>query len=235
MAEKKGKGRKKLEMKKIENESNRQVTFSKRRSGLFKKAGELCTFTGAEIAMIVFAPIGKNVYSFGHPGVETLIDRFLSPNEPQQPDSTSKFKMNAAIQKRSNQLLKARQNATTQELYNESDQVMEQLEIEKKRGKELDQMRDAGREQFPWQKPIDELDASQLQQFKTSLEHLKENVTKEIDTILTQNSHPRHQFSGSSSNQPMLPNTSINQTFNPNTSIYDLIFGEAINLPFEAD
>lgn len=73
------KGRQKIEMKKMQNESNLQVTFSKRRFGLFKKASELCTLCGAEILMIVFSPGGK-VFSFGHPGVKDLIDRFLRLN-----------------------------------------------------------------------------------------------------------------------------------------------------------
>lgn len=66
-------------MKKMQNESNLQVTFSKRRFGLFKKASELCTLCGAEILMIVFSPGGK-VFSFGHPGVKDLINRFLRLN-----------------------------------------------------------------------------------------------------------------------------------------------------------
>ncbi|KAM3377356.1 hypothetical protein P3S68_009769 [Capsicum galapagoense] len=66
-------GRKKVEIVKMKNESNMQVTFSKRRAGLFKKASELCTLCGAEIAIVVFSPGKANkVYSFGHPSVELL-------------------------------------------------------------------------------------------------------------------------------------------------------------------
>ncbi|XP_010432164.1 PREDICTED: agamous-like MADS-box protein AGL62 [Camelina sativa] len=84
------KGRQKIQMKKMRNESNLQVTFSKRRFGLFKKASELCTLCGAEILMIVFSPGGK-VFSFGHPGVRELIYRFLNFNHnsliPHQPNN----------------------------------------------------------------------------------------------------------------------------------------------------
>ena len=75
--ERKGKGRKKISMKKIENESHMQVTFSKRRVGLFKKASELCILCDAEVALIVFSP-GKKVYSFGHPSVAATIDKYLT-------------------------------------------------------------------------------------------------------------------------------------------------------------
>ncbi|EFH63300.1 predicted protein [Arabidopsis lyrata subsp. lyrata] len=61
-------GRRKIEIEKIKNQSNLQVTFSKRRSGLFKKASELRTLCDAEIAIIVFSPGGK-VYSFRHPNM----------------------------------------------------------------------------------------------------------------------------------------------------------------------
>ena len=51
--------REKLQMRKIENATARQVTFSKRRRGLFKKASELSVLCDAEVALIVFSPRGK--------------------------------------------------------------------------------------------------------------------------------------------------------------------------------
>lgn len=51
--------RKKIPIKKIDNINARQVTFSKRRKGLFKKAQELSTLCDAEIALIVFSTTSK--------------------------------------------------------------------------------------------------------------------------------------------------------------------------------
>ncbi|XP_059653245.1 MADS-box protein JOINTLESS-like [Cornus florida] len=51
--------RQKIQIKKIDNITARQVTFSKRRRGLFKKAHELSTLCDAEIALIVFSATGK--------------------------------------------------------------------------------------------------------------------------------------------------------------------------------
>ncbi|KAI5660249.1 hypothetical protein M9H77_29042 [Catharanthus roseus] len=59
-----GSGKKKIEIKKIEKESRRMVTFSKRRKGLFKKADELCSKTGAKIAIVVISASGKP-YPYG--------------------------------------------------------------------------------------------------------------------------------------------------------------------------
>lgn len=50
-------------MKRIENATSRQVTFSKRRNGLLKKAYELSVLCDAEVAVIIFSPKGR-VYEF---------------------------------------------------------------------------------------------------------------------------------------------------------------------------
>ncbi|VFQ62313.1 unnamed protein product [Cuscuta campestris] len=52
-------GRVKLEIKKIENTTNRQVTYSKRRNGLIKKAYELSVLCEIDVALIMFSPSGK--------------------------------------------------------------------------------------------------------------------------------------------------------------------------------
>ncbi|RWW86475.1 hypothetical protein BHE74_00004744, partial [Ensete ventricosum] len=51
--------REKIQIKKISNATARQVTFSKRRRGLFKKAEELSILCDAEVALIVFSSTGK--------------------------------------------------------------------------------------------------------------------------------------------------------------------------------
>ncbi|XP_009757345.1 agamous-like MADS-box protein MADS2 [Nicotiana tabacum] len=56
-------GRGRVELKKIENKINRQVTFAKRRNGLLKKAYELSVLCEAEVALIIFSTRGK-LYEF---------------------------------------------------------------------------------------------------------------------------------------------------------------------------
>ncbi|KAL6498435.1 Agamous-like MADS-box protein agl11 [Orobanche hederae] len=58
-------GRGKIEIKRIENNTNRQVTFCKRRNGLLKKAYELSVLCDAEVALIVFSSRGR-VYEFAN-------------------------------------------------------------------------------------------------------------------------------------------------------------------------
>ncbi|XP_004504539.1 agamous-like MADS-box protein AGL29 [Cicer arietinum] len=69
-------GRRKIEIEMVKDPNTRQVTFSKRRTGLFKKANELSILCGAEVAIVVFSP-GNKPYSFGHPGVDVVAAKFL--------------------------------------------------------------------------------------------------------------------------------------------------------------
>lgn len=66
----------KIEIKKIENATSRQVTFSKRRNGLLKKAFELSVLCDAEVAVIVFSQKGR-VYEFSSTSTHKTIDRYF--------------------------------------------------------------------------------------------------------------------------------------------------------------
>lgn len=58
-------------MKRIEDKSSRQVTFSKRRSGLIKKAKELSILCDVEVALVVFSSRGR-LYEFCSAGSSRL-------------------------------------------------------------------------------------------------------------------------------------------------------------------
>nr|QEE04279.1 AGAMOUS-like protein [Fagopyrum tataricum] len=68
-------GRGKIEIKRIENTTNRQVTFCKRRNGLLKKAYELSVLCDAEVALIVFSSRGR-LYEYANHSVKATIDRY---------------------------------------------------------------------------------------------------------------------------------------------------------------
>ncbi|XP_021865733.1 agamous-like MADS-box protein AGL19 [Spinacia oleracea] len=65
------------EMKKIEDKVSLSSSFTKRRNSLFKKANEMTILCEAELTIILFSP-GKKVYTFGHPNVYSIIDRFAN-------------------------------------------------------------------------------------------------------------------------------------------------------------
>uniref|UniRef100_D9IFM0 B-class MADS-box protein PI n=1 Tax=Oncidium hybrid cultivar TaxID=141207 RepID=D9IFM0_ONCHC len=52
-------GRGKIEIKRIENSTNRQVTFSKRRNGIMKKAKEISVLCDAQVSLVIFSSLGK--------------------------------------------------------------------------------------------------------------------------------------------------------------------------------
>nr|ABC73603.1 AGL6-like MADS-box transcription factor [Elaeis guineensis] len=79
-------GRGKVELKRIENKINRQVTFSKRRNGLLKKAYELSILCDAEVALIIFSGRGK-LYEFGSVGISKTIERYQSCHYASQDDT----------------------------------------------------------------------------------------------------------------------------------------------------
>ncbi|GAB4827122.1 Floral homeotic protein AGAMOUS [Ancistrocladus abbreviatus] len=68
-------GRGKIEIKRIENTTNRQVTFCKRRNGLLKKAYELSVLCDAEVALIVFSSRGR-LYEYANHSVKATIERY---------------------------------------------------------------------------------------------------------------------------------------------------------------
>ena len=61
-------GRGKIEIKRIENTTNRQVTFCKRRNDLLKKAYELSVICDAEVALIVFSTLFSRILCLRHIG-----------------------------------------------------------------------------------------------------------------------------------------------------------------------
>ncbi|CAN1135744.1 Agamous-like MADS-box protein AGL104, partial [Linum perenne] len=71
-------GRVKLEMKRIENTTNRQVTFSKRRNGLIKKAYELSVLCDVDVALIMFSPSGRLSFFSRNNSIEEIVSRYVN-------------------------------------------------------------------------------------------------------------------------------------------------------------
>ncbi|KAI4357992.1 hypothetical protein L6164_001903 [Bauhinia variegata] len=69
-------GRGRVQLKRIENKINRQVTFSKRRGGLLKKAHEISVLCDAEVAVIVFSHKGKLFEYATDSCMEKILERY---------------------------------------------------------------------------------------------------------------------------------------------------------------
>ncbi|KAK3121768.1 hypothetical protein QOZ80_8BG0660690 [Eleusine coracana subsp. coracana] len=77
-------GRGKIVIQRIENSTSRQVTFSKRRSGLFKKAKELAILCDAEVGLVVFSSTGR-LYEFASTSMKSVIERYNEAKEDHHP------------------------------------------------------------------------------------------------------------------------------------------------------
>jgi len=65
-------GRRKISIEYISDKSRRQITFSKRKAGIMKKAYELATLTGTQVLLLVASESG-HVYTFATPKLQPLI------------------------------------------------------------------------------------------------------------------------------------------------------------------
>ncbi|XP_010254617.1 PREDICTED: MADS-box transcription factor 23 isoform X3 [Nelumbo nucifera] len=73
-------GRGKIVIRRIDNSTSRQVTFSKRRNGLLKKARELAILCDAEVGLIIFSSTGK-LYDFASTSMKSVIERYNKTKE----------------------------------------------------------------------------------------------------------------------------------------------------------
>ncbi|KAG0200953.1 transcription factor of the MADS box [Mortierella sp. GBA30] len=72
-------GRRKIKIEYIEDKSRRHITFSKRKSGIMKKAFELSTLTGTQVLLLVVSETGL-VYTFTTPKLQPLVTKAEGKN-----------------------------------------------------------------------------------------------------------------------------------------------------------
>ncbi|KAF7134917.1 hypothetical protein RHSIM_Rhsim08G0038700 [Rhododendron simsii] len=154
-------GRRRIEIKKIEKRSQLQVTFSKRRSGLFSKAGELSVLCGARVAVIVESPAGK-IFAFGSPSVDAVVDQFLAGNTAGWGDSDAEF------------------DNDVHRLRDKHAKAVRELEAEEEREKAAC---GGGGDGSWWEQSLDGLGLSELEQYKAALEVLKSKVMRRADEM----------------------------------------------------
>ncbi|XP_072980473.1 agamous-like MADS-box protein AGL61 [Typha angustifolia] len=174
------KGRQKIEIKRIASEEARQVCFSKRRVGLFKKANELSILCGAEIGIVVFSPAGKP-FSFGHPSVSSVVDRFLTGrrHEGVLNYATSDNYYAASP----SPMLHA---AVVYELNRQWTELAAILEAGKKKKEVLEEAVRARRVGFAcmWETNVEEMGLPDLERFMEALERMRVDVSTRANMLL---------------------------------------------------
>ncbi|KAL0300600.1 UNVERIFIED_CONTAM: Agamous-like MADS-box protein [Sesamum radiatum] len=156
---KKTMGRRKIEIKKIEKKTSLQVTFSKRRTGLFRKASELSVLCGAEIAILIQSPAGK-IFSFGNPSVESVLGRFQTGGSLAPP-------------RRNGGIGENRIGECAEEVRRlEGEKEMEKSVKEKEKEREL-----------WWDEPFESMELDELEEYAKALEGLRDNVLHRVEEM----------------------------------------------------
>lgn len=83
-------GRKKIKIRLIEDERNRQVTFTKRKNGLLKKAMELAILCDCDIGLVVFNSQGK-LYEYASRDMAAVLSRYAHHEGPVEHRETRNF------------------------------------------------------------------------------------------------------------------------------------------------
>ncbi|KAL0978000.1 hypothetical protein UPYG_G00164510 [Umbra pygmaea] len=94
-------GRKKIQISRITDERNRQVTFMKRKFGLMKKAYELSVLCDCEIALIIFNSSNK-LFQYASTDMDKVLLKYTEYNEPHESRTNSDIvedSHSAAVQK----------------------------------------------------------------------------------------------------------------------------------------
>ncbi|KAK7842788.1 agamous-like mads-box protein agl62 [Quercus suber] len=154
----------------IQGEDERRISLSKQRSGLFKKASELCTLCAIETAFDIFSPDGK-AFSYGIPSADVAANRLG------QPDAYT-------IQE-----AEAHHERVLYELRKNYSDLASQLDTEKKRGEKLKQIMNETSGCSSWfSTPSSELSYEELLIRQAAMEDSKGKLTKGIEERLAQTS-----------------------------------------------
>jgi hypothetical protein len=81
-------GRKKIQITRIQDERNRQVTFTKRKFGLMKKAYELSVLCDCEIALIIFNSTNR-LFQYASTDMDKVLLKYTEYNEPHESRTNS--------------------------------------------------------------------------------------------------------------------------------------------------
>ncbi|CAM0910475.1 unnamed protein product [Alopecurus aequalis] len=155
---KKTKGRQSIEIRRVENKASRQVTFSKRKTGVWKKAAEIAVLCGARVAVVVFSEAGK-AYAFGSPSVEAVLG--CGGDVPYLEDLEA--------------------------LGRETEEKRAEVKVEVKRmsdvgTKVLELKRQTGKSSW-WEVDPAALEAAELPVFIRALQRLRDNVGRRVDKL----------------------------------------------------
>ncbi|XP_020591078.1 MADS-box protein CMB1-like [Phalaenopsis equestris] len=129
-------GRGRVELKRIENKINRQVTFAKRRNGLLKKAYELSVLCDAEVALIVFSNRGRLFEFCSSSSMTKTLERYqkcsYNATESTVPskDTQNSYQEYLKLKTKVEYLQRSQRNLLGEDLIELGSKELEQLELQ---------------------------------------------------------------------------------------------------------
>ncbi|KAL0312206.1 UNVERIFIED_CONTAM: Agamous-like MADS-box protein [Sesamum radiatum] len=160
-------GRQRIPMRLIQSQDDLYATFSKRRLGLYKKARELSTLCGIDVGVIIFSPT-DNPYSFFHPSMESVIERYRNPDQPSSDLA---------------RIVEGHTRTRIVQLNKQLDEVQDMKELIKEQEKYLNEV-DKTRPKGWWEQiPVESLNAQQVQEWKACFGDLHARVTSRIEEL----------------------------------------------------
>ncbi|CAJ2669171.1 agamous-like MADS-box protein MADS2 isoform X2 [Trifolium pratense] len=203
-------GRGRVELKRIENKINRQVTFAKRRNGLLKKAYELSVLCDAEVALIIFSTRGK-LYEFcSTSNMLKTLDRYqkcsygaVEVSKPAK-ELESSYREYLKLKQRFENLQRTQRNLLGEDLGPLSSKDLEQLE--RQLDSSLKQVRST-KTQFM----LDQL--ADLQNKEQMLVEANRSLSIKLDEINSRNQYRQSWEAGEQSMQYGAPQNAHSQSF----------------------
>ncbi|XP_010549548.1 PREDICTED: agamous-like MADS-box protein AGL62 [Tarenaya hassleriana] len=161
-------------MKKIENVEDKLSTFSKRRSGIYKKSNDLIVTCDAEIGFLMFTE-ADTPFSFGHPSIETVSDKLRNPLPPHTKNASSS-------------LADAREKERIDRMNEEYENLLDELEGERERRKALEKLSEEKKIEECWFKaPVEKLNGDEIQLMHDTFLEFHEALCDELFNRLSIN------------------------------------------------
>lgn len=174
------KGRQRIEIRLIKDDDRREVTFSKRKSGLLKKGSELSLLCGAHVAFVVFSPGGR-AFALGTPSVDHVLRRF-DPLPGDEDDGD----LLALLQ--DGDCMSASDRGAVEAIVRRTEETKARAASVKARmdavGEKVRQAVVKAGGKFWWEADVEALGEAELPEFARELRRLRDNVQRHVDQLL---------------------------------------------------
>ncbi|KAF7096574.1 hypothetical protein CFC21_098496 [Triticum aestivum] len=167
---KKTKGRQRRENRRVEDKESRQVTFSKRKSGLWKKAAELALLCRASLAIVVFSEAGK-AFAFGSPSADAVLACADVDGDALAPVPAADDVEWEALE------------ALCRETGAKGLEVAAEAERMSAVGKKVVEVQTQAGKRFWWEADVEALGEAELPVFARALQRLRDNVRRHADKM----------------------------------------------------